>query len=109
MSIEDKIAQNKVEQELLREEGRKLQAEKEAGEVTYSIGDRFTHDKNKFMLFVSGNGGVILASLRTGHVWSGINRVDNSYKITALEFRSITSGCDFTRYWDSGRGIGYEY
>lgn len=101
MSIEDRVLQNLRDQEKLREEGERLRREVE---VTYSIGDRFVKDGEKYILAAT-KGGPILISLEKGYRWSDPKGVlGPNYNITSVSFAKITGGADFTRYWDSRKG-----
>jgi hypothetical protein len=90
----------------------KAQAElKQLEETTYSIGDRFEHRGEKYML-VKCEGGVagsiFLVCLNDGNRWSSPEKVGNCFKITQAEFDKICGGNDFIRYWDNERRIETE-
>ena len=78
-------------------------------ETTYSIGDRFVWDTQKFILGrqepVSS---VSFICLKDGHLYLRAFKVEDVHAITEKEIKIIGQSCTFTRYWDSQRKIKTE-
>ena len=75
-------------------------------EVTYSVGDRFTRGKVKYILIWGGyTEWCGLVNLTSGDVWStGTVPVDR-HNITAVELSEMIGCGNFTRYWNSQKGV----
>ncbi|MCK5017505.1 MAG: hypothetical protein KAS32_10600 [Candidatus Peribacteraceae bacterium] len=77
-------------------------------EETYSIGDRFVHNDEKYILVMVGQNETELVCLSDGMHWAGGVRVDHWQVITSAEFNDIRSGGKFTRYYDFQKKILYK-
>jgi hypothetical protein len=75
-------------------------AELEKLEVTYSIGDRFEHKSEKYILTWTGEQGkATLVRLNDGNVWDKSCSVEFVDSITAEEFTQLVEDEIFERYY----------
>lgn len=108
--VKARIEQNLADQARLKEEGERLQHEKEESEVTYSVGDRFrrSSSRDKYLLIRQGIDGyeVCLVGLENGHRNGQKKYSVSDYKyITPSEIGRVYDGSAFVRYWDSRKKV----
>ena len=73
-------------------------------EVTYSIGDRFQRDGNKYILIATATRSIVMGKLSDGCRWGPVISVLNCNRIIQSEFNQEW-GPSFCRYWDNRKKV----
>ena len=73
-------------------------------EKTYSIGDRFVYEGDKYLLAQIGTGKVTMVNLASGNRFGDAVAIFRPGDISSQEFCKIVPQDEFVRYWNATEG-----